>query len=161
MEMCRKRCRCFAVTLAFGARNLVGSEVTHACPSVRTMVRKRAVPPPALASSEDSAPGGATCCGPLLIDHAAHEVSIDDRALVLTAREYELLQFLAMNPRRVYTRHALLTILGSKRGAVGVRTIDGHVRGVRAKLGPDLRDCIRTVRGVGYGFYADAMAGRS
>lgn len=113
---------------------------------------------PAVAASCE----GATCCGPLLFDHAAREVRVDDRPLLLTMREYELLQFLALNPSRVYPRQALLTILGSGSGSgsagVGARAIDAHVRAIRAKLGPELRDCIRTVRGVGYGFCARAMA---
>ena len=108
---------------------------------------------PAVAASFE----GATC-GPLLFDDAAHEVRVDDRPLVLTMREYELLQFLALNPSRVYTRQALLTILWSGSAGVGGRAIDGHVRAIRAKLGPELRGCIRTVRGVGYGFCARGMA---
>ena len=104
---------------------------------------------------------GATCCGPLLIDHGAHEIRVDDRVLMLTLREYELLRFLWMNPDRVYTRRALLTVLWGDRAGAGDRTIDGHVRGVRAKLGPELRGCIRTVRGVGYAFHAEGMAARS
>lgn len=90
--------------------------------------------------------------GPLVIDHLAREVRIEGREIVLTLREYQLLRFLATNPRRVYQREALVTVLWGGQREVGMRTIDGHVRRMRAKLGPDARDWIRTVRGVGYAY---------
>ena len=88
--------------------------------------------------------------GRLVLDHAAREVSVDGLPLALTLREYELVRFLMMNPSRVYTRQALLAVLWNGRRDVGTRAVDGHVGRLRAKLGPELRDCIRTVRGVGY-----------
>lgn len=100
----------------------------------------------------------ATCFGPLLIDHAAREIRVDDRVIALTLCEYELLRFLVMNPRRVHTRRALVTMLWGERRDIDMRSIDGHVGRLRAKLGPGLRDCIRTVRGVGYAFTAPSVA---
>ena len=94
-----------------------------------------------------------TRCGALVIDHAAHEVYDGERAINLTVREYALLRLMATNPRRVYSRTALTIVLWGEQRVVGLRTIDGHVRRLRAKLGPDLRDHIRTVHGVGYAFH--------
>lgn len=99
--------------------------------------------------------------GSLLIDHSAREVLVDDQAIMLTLREYELLRVLVTHPRRVYTREALVAILGSAQRGAGMRAIDVHVRRLRVKLGPDLRDCIRTVRGVGYAFSPAAPTTRT
>ena len=99
--------------------------------------------------------------GSLLIDHDAREVLVDDQAIMLTLREYELLRVLATHPQRVYTREALVAILGSAQRGAGMRGIDVHVRRLRMKLGPDLCGCIRTVRGVGYAFSPAATITRT
>lgn len=122
------------------------------------MDTERGTPP--FADPSDTSLADRIHCGPLVIDHVAHEVSIDDREVPLTLREYALVRFLLAHPSRVYTREALVAVLWGDQRDVGMRTIDGHVRRVRAKLGPELRDCIRTVRGVGYAFSPAAVAGR-
>ncbi len=89
--------------------------------------------------------------GPILIDPARHEVSVDDEPVRFTATEFRLLKFLASRPGRVYERDVLLRrVLGDDAIRVD-RNIDVHIRAIRKKLGPH-RDLIETVRGVGYKF---------
>jgi DNA-binding response OmpR family regulator len=66
--------------------------------------------------------------------------------------EYELLRFLATHPNRVFTREALLTSVWGYDYFGGARTVDVHVRRVRAKLGTELAERLKTVRSVGYRF---------
>jgi DNA-binding response OmpR family regulator len=69
---------------------------------------------------------------------------------VLTFREFELLRFLASEPGRVFTREELLREVWGYDFYGGTRTVDVHVRRLRAKLGPADEHLIETVRGVGY-----------
>lgn len=85
----------------------------------------------------------------LVIDIAGYEVRIAGRRIELTHQEFELLRFLAQHRGRVFTREALLERAWGYRYAGGTRTVDIHVRRVRAKLG-DLGSVIETVRNVGY-----------
>lgn len=85
----------------------------------------------------------------LVIDIAAYEVRIAGRRIELTHQEFELLRFLAQHRGRVFTREALLERAWGYRYAGGTRTVDIHVRRVRAKLG-DIGSVIETVRNVGY-----------
>jgi len=87
--------------------------------------------------------------GGLLIDLAAHEVSVQGRAVPLTQQEFALLRFLAQNRGRVYTRDQLLTRVWGVDYYGGSRTVDIHVRRLRMKLGSGAAT-IQTVRGVGY-----------
>jgi DNA-binding response OmpR family regulator len=86
--------------------------------------------------------------GALVIDRAAHEVTLDGRRLVFTAKEFALLAFLATNRGRVFSRESLLTRVWGARYEGGVRTVDIHVRRLRAKLGEALP--LETMRGAGY-----------
>jgi DNA-binding response OmpR family regulator len=86
--------------------------------------------------------------GSLVIDRAAHDVSLDGRRIVLTAKEFALLAFLATNRGRVFSREALLTRVWGTRYEGGARTVDIHVRRLRAKLGDALP--LETLRGAGY-----------
>jgi DNA-binding response OmpR family regulator len=85
----------------------------------------------------------------LVIDIAGYEVRIAGRRIELTHQEFELLRFLAQHRGRVFTREALLERAWGYRYAGGTRTVDIHVRRVRAKLG-DVGSVIETVRNVGY-----------
>ncbi len=85
----------------------------------------------------------------LVIDIAGYEVRIAGRRIELTHQEFELLRFLAQHRGRVFTREALLERAWGYRYAGGTRTVDIHVRRVRAKLG-DIGSLIETVRNVGY-----------
>ncbi len=86
--------------------------------------------------------------GPMVLDLAAHEVRLDGRPVHLTQQEFALLRFLCEHRGRVFTREQLLERVWGVRGA-RTRTVDVHVRRLRAKLGPALRG-LETRRGVGY-----------
>jgi DNA-binding response OmpR family regulator len=92
--------------------------------------------------------------GSLQIDLATYEVSIDGAPIDFTYMEYELLRFLATHPGRVFTREALLSRVWGYDYFGGARTVDVHVRRVRAKLGNDHAHRVKTVRSVGYRFEA-------
>jgi DNA-binding response OmpR family regulator len=88
--------------------------------------------------------------GPLAIDTETYRVTTAGRALDLTFKEFELLRFLAQHPGRVYTRPGLLREVWGYDFYGGTRTVDVHIRRLRAKLGPEHEHLIETVRGVGY-----------
>jgi DNA-binding response OmpR family regulator len=88
----------------------------------------------------------------LEIDTDSFEVTVDSRQLTLTFKEFELLRFLAAHPGRVHTREALLNQVWGYEYFGGLRTVDVHVRRIRAKLGQRHENCIQTVHGVGYKF---------
>ena len=89
--------------------------------------------------------------GGLLIDQQRYTVSVDGEVADLTYKEYELLRFLAGNPGRAYTREMLLNQVWGYDYYGGSRTVDVHVRRIRAKI--ERRDrYIETVRNVGYRF---------
>ena len=74
------------------------------------------------------------------------------RILDLTYMEYELLRFLASHPMRVFTRETLLNRVWGYEYYGGARTVDVHIRRLRAKLGETHASLIQTVRSVGYRF---------
>lgn len=84
----------------------------------------------------------------------SYEVKIDGRPLKLTFKEYELLKHLALNAGRVMSRQALLNQIWEYDYYGGTRTVDVHVRRLRAKLGSRYANLIKTVRQVGYKFEA-------
>jgi Transcriptional regulatory protein, C terminal len=86
---------------------------------------------------------------PLRILSAGYRAELDGTPLALTRREYDLLLFLAEHPGQVFTRVQLLQTVWQQTFVSGQRTIDVHVRRLRAKLG-DRGPRIATVRGVGY-----------
>ncbi|HSL10819.1 MAG TPA: response regulator transcription factor [Actinomycetota bacterium] len=88
--------------------------------------------------------------GPLAIDTETYRVTVSGRPLDLTFKEFELVRFLAERPGRVLTRPTLLREVWGYDFYGGTRTVDVHVRRLRAKLGPEHEHLIGTVRGVGY-----------
>jgi len=94
--------------------------------------------------------GSVTRLGPLAIDSDSYRVTAAGRPLDLTFKEFELLRFLAQQPGRVFTRPALLREVWGYDFYGGTRTVDVHVRRLRAKLGPEHEHLIETVRSVGY-----------
>ncbi|MGI8575494.1 MAG: winged helix-turn-helix transcriptional regulator [Egibacteraceae bacterium] len=88
--------------------------------------------------------------GALWIDGETYVVRLDGRPLDLTYREFELLRYLASNPARVFTRSQLLQEVWGYDYYGGTRTVDVHIRRLRAKLGAEHEQLIATVRGVGY-----------
>ena len=87
--------------------------------------------------------------GDIKIDKLRHKVTIGEREIVLTLKEYDLLLLLAENPERVFTREQLLANVWQSDAFVETRTVDVHIGTLRTKLG-EYGDMIQTVRGVGY-----------
>ncbi len=90
--------------------------------------------------------------GEVTVDDAAYTAKLGGRPLDLTFKEFELLKFLAQHPGRVFTRQQLLQEVWGYDYFGGTRTVDVHVRRLRAKLGPEHESLIGTVRNVGYRF---------
>ncbi|MEV7005271.1 response regulator transcription factor [Streptosporangium sp. NPDC051022] len=90
--------------------------------------------------------------GDLAIDEATYTARLRGRALDLTFKEFELLKYLAQHPGRVFTRAQLLQEVWGYDYFGGTRTVDVHVRRLRAKLGAEYESLIGTVRNVGYRF---------
>jgi DNA-binding response OmpR family regulator len=90
--------------------------------------------------------------GGLVVNEATYSARINGRGLDLTFKEFELLKFLAQHPGRVFTRAQLLQEVWGYDYFGGTRTVDVHVRRLRAKLGADNEELIGTVRNVGYRF---------
>lgn len=90
--------------------------------------------------------------GELIVDEASYSARLKGRTLDLTFKEFELLKFLAQHPGRVFTRAVLLQEVWGYDYFGGTRTVDVHVRRLRAKLGPEYEALIGTVRNVGYRF---------
>ncbi|MDR7362036.1 winged helix-turn-helix transcriptional regulator [Nocardioides marmoribigeumensis] len=90
--------------------------------------------------------------GEVTIDEASYTARLGGRALDLTFKEFELLKYLAQHPGRVFTREQLLQEVWGYDYFGGTRTVDVHVRRLRAKLGTDNEALIGTVRNVGYRF---------
>jgi len=90
--------------------------------------------------------------GDLTLNLETYQASIDGRSLDMTYMEYELLKFLAQNPGKVFTREILLSRVWGYEYYGGARTVDVHVRRLRAKLGEEHANLIQTVRSVGYRF---------
>ena len=93
--------------------------------------------------------------GDLSIDEAGYSARIRSRVLDLTYKEFELLRFLAQHPGRVFSRAQLLQEVWGYDYFGGTRTVDVHVRRLRAKLGTEHDSLIGTVRNVGYRFVPD------
>jgi len=88
----------------------------------------------------------------LIIDPASYRVTVDDKEVMLTKKEFDILNFLAQRPGRVVTRRILLDELWDENVVVIDRTVDVHIRKIREKLGTQYMDHIETIKGVGYRF---------
>ncbi len=89
--------------------------------------------------------------GPLVLNLETYQAAIEGKPVDLTFMEYELLRFLATHPGKVFTRETLLSQVWGYEYFGGARTVDVHVRRLRAKLGEE-HHLIQTVRSVGYRF---------
>jgi DNA-binding response OmpR family regulator len=90
--------------------------------------------------------------GPLVLNLETYQAAVSGRVLDLTYMEYELLRFLSAHPGKVFTRETLLNRVWGYEYYGGARTVDVHVRRLRAKLGEEYAHLIETVRSVGYRF---------
>ena len=115
----------------------------------------------ALGRKQDSAPAsdpGVVRAGELTIDEGTYTCRLRGRVLDLTFKEFELLKHLAQHPGRVFTRAQLLQEVWGYDYFGGTRTVDVHVRRLRAKLGAEHEQLIGTVRHVGYKFVTPPIA---
>ena len=101
---------------------------------------------------------GVVRAGELTIDEGTYTCRLRGRPLDLTFKEFELLKHLAQHPGRVFTRAQLLQEVWGYDYFGGTRTVDVHVRRLRAKLGVEHEQLIGTVRHVGYKFVTPALA---
>ncbi|MDX6268326.1 MAG: hypothetical protein QOD70_3066 [Frankiales bacterium] len=113
----------------------------------------RAVAPEAAANEP-----GVVRAGDLTIDEGTYTCRLRGRALDLTFKEFELLKYLAQHPGRVFTRAQLLQEVWGYDYYGGTRTVDVHVRRLRAKLGAEHEQLIGTVRHVGYKFVTQPIS---
>lgn len=95
---------------------------------------------------------GLISSGGIVIDDAAYSAVKDGEPLDLTYTEFELLKYLVQHPGRVFSREHLLADVWGYDYYGGTRTVDVHIRRLRAKLGPEHEALIGTVRNVGYRF---------
>ncbi|GAB3801367.1 two-component system response regulator GlnR [Humibacter antri] len=132
-----------AVTAEWGADDVIleGAGPAEIDARIRLAVERRSNDP---AQSKIQASG-------VTIDEASYSAKVHGRPLDLTFKEFELLRFLATHPARVFTREQLLSEVWGYDYFGGTRTVDVHVRRLRAKLG-DSESLIGTVRNVGYRF---------
>jgi DNA-binding response OmpR family regulator len=135
------------VTAEWGAADLL---LEHASPAevearLRLVMERSAVDAPDPDIEEISS-------GDLTIDAGGYTARVRGRPLDLTYKEFELLKYLAQHPGRVFTRAQLLQEVWGYDYFGGTRTVDVHVRRLRAKLGPEHDQLIGTVRNVGYRF---------
>jgi DNA-binding response OmpR family regulator len=110
----------------------------------------------ALASQRHGPDANVIRSGDVEIDEASYAARISGRGLDLTFKEFELLKYLAQHPGRVFNRQQLLQEVWGYDYFGGTRTVDVHVRRLRAKLGPEHEALIGTVRHVGYRFVLPA-----
>lgn len=99
---------------------------------------------------EEASPDDIVRVDDLLLNLATYQATVGDRPVEFTYLEYTLFAFLVTHPNRVYSREVLLSRVWGTDYFGGARTVDVHVRRVRAKLGPELARRLETVRNVGY-----------
>lgn len=105
-------------------------------------------------SYRDTVVSGELSVGKLRMNFSRYEVYLNQDKLELTPKEYELLKLFVTNAGRAYTREQLLEKVWGYEYYGDTRTVDVHVRHLRAKLAidPEAAEAIETVRGVGYRF---------
>ncbi|GAB3174843.1 two-component system response regulator GlnR [Myceligenerans halotolerans] len=135
------------VTHEWGADDLLLESASPAEVEARLrLVVERSAHGPAEDSQQEIA------AGELAIDAGGYTARLRGRPIDLTYKEFELLKYLVQHPGRVFTRAQLLQEVWGYDYYGGTRTVDVHVRRLRAKLGPEHEQLIGTVRNVGYRF---------
>ncbi len=105
-----------------------------------------------LTPSQDGKDESVINTGGVVIDEASYSARLNGQQLDLTYTEFELLKYLAQHPGRVFSRQQLLSDVWGYDYYGGTRTVDVHIRRLRAKLGAEYESLIGTVRNVGYRF---------
>jgi DNA-binding response OmpR family regulator len=135
------------VTHEWGANDLLLETASPAEVEARLrLVIERSARGPAEESQQEIS------AGELAIDAGGYTARLRGRPIDLTYKEFELLKYLVQHPGRVFTRAQLLQEVWGYDYYGGTRTVDVHVRRLRAKLGPEHEQLIGTVRNVGYRF---------
>ena len=131
--------------------------VLHTCGPAELEARIRLAVGRLLATRDQDEPDAHVIrTGEVVVDDTTYTSTISGRPLDLTFKEFELLKYLAQHPGRVFTRDQLLQEVWGYDYFGGTRTVDVHVRRLRAKLGPEHETLIGTVRNVGYRFVLPA-----
>ena len=128
---------------------------------VRAVLRRRQVAAPAVAEVDEvEADDGVLAAGPVKMDVERHTVTVDDRAVAFPLKEFELLELLLRNAGRVLTRGQLIDRVWGTDYVGDTKTLDVHVKRVRAKIEPDPGNptLLVTVRGLGYKLLDDEPA---
>ena len=101
---------------------------------------------------ESASPARAETFGPFSVDAERYQIALAGRTLSLTRYEYRMLKALVERPGRVFTREQLMYKVWEEPEASGERTVDAHVKSLRAKLrdASPVREYIVTHRGIGY-----------
>lgn len=107
---------------------------------------------------DEEAPAGEIRAGAIVIDETTYMATIHGKLLNLTYKEFELLKHIALHPGHVFTRDRLLHDVWGYDYFGGTRTVDVHIRRLRAKLGPEHESLIGTVRNVGYRLMTDGTS---
>ncbi len=135
------------VTAEWGADDVVQTDASPAEVEarIRLLIGRASLVDPLDKAAEYSS-------GELTVDVGGYTARLRGRPLDLTYKEFELLKYLMQHPGRVYTRDQLLQEVWGFDYYGGTRTVDVHVRRLRAKLGAEHEQLIGTVRNVGYRF---------
>lgn len=91
--------------------------------------------------------------GALVIDKDAHKVMVDGKEAALTAKEYDLLLFMAENPNRTFSKDVLFDRIWGMDAVGDISTVTVHIQRIRDKINTDTEKHIETVWGVGYRFH--------
>jgi DNA-binding response OmpR family regulator len=112
---------------------------------VRNVLKRAELPPPAAATLSFDG---------LTIDGKARETTLDGKVVRLTGKEFDLLYFLASNPREVFSRTQLMDRVWGYEAAFDTGTVTVHIRRLRSKIerDPSLPERLETLWGVGYRF---------
>lgn len=105
-----------------------------------------------MSESSTTVEDGQIRSGDLIVDTNGYTASLHGRPIDLAYKEFELLKYLVQHPGRVFTRAQLLQEVWGYDYYGGTRTVDVHIRRLRAKLGGEYEHLIGTVRNVGYRF---------
>lgn len=146
-----------AVNAQWGITDMV---VTSASPAevegrLRLASEQRTSPVPIHGTTQDvtaETPSGQIRSGDLVVDTDGYTANLHGKPIDLAYKEFELLKYLVQHPGRVFTRAQLLQEVWGYDYYGGTRTVDVHVRRLRAKLGSEYEQLIGTVRNVGYRF---------
>ena len=139
-----------ALTSSWGIADFVIASASPAELAARLWLLESSVVADSNAGSSGSSDESILEVGDIVIDTDAYTVRLHGQTLDLTYKEFELLKYLAANQGRVLTRQALLDAVWGEDYIGGSRTVDVHVRRLRAKLGGEHDHLIGTVRNVGY-----------